>query len=130
MGDTTDFVEEINGVLYLRDFICVHTQEGVDRAKSILDDVYKRLACSAEDLLTAVVVDLNWTYDVDVTGLPNDQWSAVDARSYDFSSGSDDGGNYPLLLKARIECDRLEHGVARLWQLIADLHDEITAFKS
>jgi hypothetical protein len=61
----------------------------------------------AENFLTAVVQSLNWDFDAHITRIDNDQWSAVTAETYDGSSGY------------YVHCDRVEDGVAAVWNAFA-----------
>jgi len=61
-----------------------------------------------QNLLTMVVQSLNWDYSACITRILNDQWSRVDAESYDGS------------FSTSIDCDQVEDGVAATWKAFAD----------
>ncbi|MGH7792709.1 MAG: hypothetical protein ACREOB_10405 [Thermodesulfobacteriota bacterium] len=97
-------------------FMCDHG-EGKKNCEKILKNVYKRLDCDATNLLSRVVYSLNWDYGVTITGIPCDMWSAVEAESWWVKEGQKP-------IKVRIQCDEIEHGIARVWQIFADKFPE------
>lgn len=128
---TTDEVAKSLGIdlknpppkpVYETDFICVCKEEGQAEAHSIMSDVRTRLEMGSEELLpfkigtktsllSAVVISLNWDYDAYIVGIYNDQWSAVSAQTYDG------------LFRTHVQCDDVEDGIARTWQIFADRKD-------
>ena len=62
---------------------------------------------TADNFLTEVVYSLNWDFGAHITSSDNDQWSAVTVEKYDKT------------LRIRVECDRVEDGVAAAWKALA-----------
>jgi hypothetical protein len=97
--------------------VCVCSEEGRADAEALRTDVMERLSLGSEELearpvtadtfLTAVVQSLNWDFDAHITSIDNDQWSAVTAEKYDRSVGY------------YVHCDRVEDGVAAVWNAFA-----------
>lgn len=80
-----------------------HVREGVDLAISRLGKYTFR-----ENLVDRVVSELNWVYGARITGIDNDQWSAVSAETYPNDEESYTDGPF----KTYIQCDRVEDGFA------------------
>jgi len=86
-------------------------------AKALLAEVIERLSAGSESLiarevtkdglLTAIVTSLAWDYGANITGMYNDQWSAVTAEVHEGPS-------------VWVECYDLLAGAAMAWKLIAD----------
>lgn len=87
-------------------------------ANALLEEVRERLSkgsinlmsreVTIASLLTAIVQSLAWDYGASITGLHNDQWSAVTAATNDGK------------LSTWVECYDLLAGVALTWKLIAE----------
>jgi hypothetical protein len=104
--------------------VCIHSDEGKTRAEEIKAEVCRRLGREDEpvprdQLVTAVVVSLNWDFDAMITGIPNDMWSAVNTECHAYENKE-----YVLKFKTRIECDLIEDGIAATWKLYADKFPE------
>ena len=70
-----------------------------------LQEAYDFVQAGPEHFWTYAVQVLNWNYQIRITGLPNDQWSAIEAER---NWGPGPHG------KIRIQCDLLEDGLADL----------------
>lgn len=98
--------------------ICSCSGDGKTEGHSLLDEVKERLSRGSEELmprdvddgnlLTCVVQSLSMEYNAHITRIGCDQWSSVTAETYDGQ------------LAIRVECDRVEHGVAAIWKAFAD----------
>lgn len=95
----------------LRDFACCH-EEGEAECEALRSEVCAALGCEPDRLVTAVVQDLNWSFDVYVTGIPNDMWSAVKSERRRYPPN----GDGVLEATAYIECDLIEDGFALTWK--------------
>lgn len=110
------------------DFICICKQAGKAEADALMQEVYSRLSRGSEELqavtvgpenlLSSVVVSLNWDYGAHITGIGNDMWSGVYAETYN----KDDEGN--PVFSTFIQCDFVEHGIAATWKAFADKFPE------
>lgn len=89
-----------------RHFYCECKPEGKEHCEQMLQEVLAILKVDIDYLLTAVVTSLNWDFQAAITHMPTDMWSAVIAETHN--------GEDPF--RVRIECDRLEHGVAGAWK--------------
>jgi hypothetical protein len=87
---------------------CVCSPEGKAEADELMAEVLGLLQVDVDTLLTAVVVSLNWDFHAAIESIGNDQWSGVDAATYD--------GDF----RTYIECDRVEHGIAGTWKAFRD----------
>ena len=94
--------------------ICHCSDEGRAAADALVARVCERLGCEPDRLVSGVIYSLHWDYSTEVVGIPCDMWSAVNVESW-----SDD------VPKVRVwaECDSIEHGFARAWEVVADLHE-------
>lgn len=114
---------------------CNHGDEGEADCKGLREEVCEELGCEPDELVTAVVKHLNWsfTYDVTITGIPTDMWSAVmseckrymtteelDALPEDSSSADE----WVTLAEAYVQCDRIEDGFALTWRTWKDWFEE------
>lgn len=99
-----------------QDFICIHGKERHAPADAIRAEVKERLAAQTRgrvevtdvNFLSAIVSDLHWHWGVSITGIPHDQWSAIETETYDGK------------VKTWIQCDRVEDGIAATWKFYAD----------
>lgn len=99
------------------DFMCSCGLIGSAQCQRVLYAAKKQLRATDADLLTRVVYGLECSlgggYSGFITGMVADQWARVDAKVYrlDFS------GERVLHTEISVQCDRLEYGLARVWQL-------------
>lgn len=107
------------------DMICRCSPEGKEQAGRLRQEVMRRLnergsAETATDanLLTHVVVSLNWDYGAEITGIHNDMWSRVTAETWHPDHKE------KRWLRVSVECDDVEDGVAAIWKAFADRHRE------
>jgi hypothetical protein len=108
---------------HVRGFICRCGDENAS-ADALMAEVRARLAegsvhqipqpVTDTNFITRVVCSLEWDYGAYITGILNDQWSAVTAQ--------DRGG-----LSVLIECDDVEDGFAAVWKAFADRKPDIPA---
>lgn len=113
----------------VRDFMCSCGEERKKQCDDMLEEVKKELGASDGDLLTRIVISLNWDYNAGITQIANDQWSAITAESW-FEAGDDGGDDEEGIprrkrLHVYMQCDRLEHGLAAVWKAFADAHPDI-----
>lgn len=94
----------------LEDFACCHN-EGEAAMTALLAEVCEALECEPDRLVTAVVHELNMTYDVIVTAIPTDMWSAVRSEH-----GRYVDNEWVVDTEAYIQCDRVEDGFALTWK--------------
>jgi len=78
-----------------------------DERRATWDQVTQDVAdelCGGDvgELATAVVYGLI-RYSATITGIPADQWAAVESATWDNA------------FRTRIQCDRIEHGLAATW---------------
>lgn len=108
----------------LEGFACCHG-ENDSIMVALREEVCKALNCESDGLVSAVVYSLQWDYDVEITGIPCDMWSAVksehrrhvtdeeyDALPEDASSADE----WVTEVFAYIQCDRIEDGFALTWK--------------
>ena len=105
----------------LRDFACC-CDENAPVMVALREEVCADLECEPADLVTAVVKNLYWTYDVEVTGIPCDMWAAVKSEWRRWPKGEEadalpeDADDWVVEKVAWIECDRIEDGFALTWK--------------
>lgn len=98
--------------------VCTCKEEGRQHAANVMGEVLARLSEGSRELsarpvtmdnfVTAVVHSLNWDHNAHIARIDNDQWSAVTVDKDDHS------------LRLRVECDRVEDGIAAAWKALAD----------
>lgn len=93
------------------DMICIHSDEGIAQGKALMEDVYRRLECDDSTFLTQVVYSLNWDYGAWISAIHADMWAAVYVKT--------ETAMY------RAQCDNIEHGIAAIWQYLADNEKKI-----
>jgi hypothetical protein len=101
------------------DFMCVCSDESREIVAECLDRVYKDLDCGPHDVVSKVIYALNWSlgnqdkfiYGM-IEGIPCDQWCAVAStvKIYEDNEPKD-------LAHIYVQCDVVEHGIARTWEL-------------
>lgn len=94
---------------------CNHGEGGQADCEALRAEVCKALECEPDKLVTAVVYDLNWNYDVTITAIPCDMWSAVISEYQDGSEAT-----------CYAQCDRIEDGFALTWKTWKEWHDART----
>jgi len=114
-----------NGV---RDFMCICTDEARAQAEACYQRVLERAGCEESELISAVVYGLQWnlkTMTAEVDGVPCDMWAAVSVKCHgDYDENSEEGEDrYRYRYSIWVECDRIEHGFARAFEL-AEEEDE------
>jgi len=80
----------------------------MNETQAMLDDVKVLLEAHDGNLLSLVVDSLEQDFEARITEIAHDQWSMVAADRYDQS------------FSTRIECDRVEDGIAATWRAFAD----------
>ena len=93
-------------------------KERREQADALREEVLRRLGSESdrhlartvtmENFLTSVVQSLNDDHDAHITSIDTDQWSAVTVEKYDGT------------LRMRVECDRVEDGLAAAWKALSD----------
>lgn len=116
------------------DFMCIHSPEEEARCNDLMARAYSELRCKPEDFLTAVVFGFEDLPDVDgqscyarLTGMSADQWCAVGAEVV--IAGHPGYGDVPrkdaeVIANVYVQCDRVEHGLARLYELSVQAANE------
>jgi len=113
----------------VKDFMCRCRPERAEECDAIMADVLARLSegyetpATPENLLSRVVTSLNWDYDgASIEGIHTDQWSVVisEKRGYGDVESKDFDEQYPVEFRTHVQCDRVEDGIARTWQIYAD----------
>ncbi len=99
------------GVLELRldDFLCTCTDAERERSNAVLADVKDLLNAHDSNLLSVIVYDLD-NLGAYISGIHTDQWGVVRGATY----------AEPRII-FHVQCDKVEHGVARLWQMADEL---------
>jgi hypothetical protein len=97
-------------------FMCRCSPEGVAQADAVMAETVNRLTTDmckvdASNMLTAVVISLNWDYNASITTIANDQWSMVVATRYPHANDP-----YEVV----VMCDNVEDGIAAVWLGFAD----------
>lgn len=102
--------------LLLKDFMCVCTDEPRARAEKHFQEVCDALDCGPDTLLSRVVYNMTFNLSdqhyAAIRGIAGDMWCAVNATVY-----REQSGDYIEHAKISVQCDRVEHGIARVWQL-------------
>lgn len=107
----------------LRDFACSHGEPG--EMKTLREEVCAALECTRDQLVTAVIQDLYWRYNVQITGIPTDMWSAVKSEYHrhvteeEWEALPEDASTadeWVVVAKAYVECDLIEDGFALTWK--------------
>ena len=98
--------------------VCTCDEERRTRADDLRREVISRLShgskalvvrtVTMDNFLTGIIQSLNWDYDAHLLSIETDQWSAVTVEKYDGS------------LSLRVQCDRVEDGIAAAWKALAD----------
>lgn len=105
--------------LRLTDFMCVCTEDAKAQAEACMKRVLTELKTDPDRLLTDVVYGLEWGLDNECTGaikgIGCDQWCGV---SVGVSRAK--GREYVDHATIWVQCDLVEHGVARAWELASD----------
>lgn len=112
--------------------ICIHSEEGKQEADELMKEVIDRLNAEREpdklitmdNFLSAVVYSLQWYIPgdedsepcVSISGIYCDMWAAVCSEQF----GKLPDGEYGPIITARVECDKIEHGIAATWKAWAD----------
>lgn len=95
-----------------RDFMCSCTPEQLAQSEECLRRVTVELGAKPENLLSCIVRALQWGLGEDhfgeITGIYCDQWCAVHANVSTVGE---------VVIEVHVECDRVEHGLARVWEL-------------
>lgn len=86
------------------DFACSCGDEGKARCAKILAWAHKWLDATPENFLTKSIYELNWRWNASITGIPNDQWSAITTFKPKVGRAAE-WGTY-------IQCDSVEDGLA------------------
>lgn len=114
--------QEIEIPIYA-DFMCDCKPEGKATCQEVLEAVYRDLETSAETLFTDVVYaltmledDKEQEYSGTITGIYADMWSRIDVTI----RGRNSLGDYGDVAKIAVQCDKIEHGIARVWQFAND----------
>lgn len=105
-------------VLNLRDFMCVCSDEPRAKAEACLERVMKSLEAQPGDLLTKVVYTFQWALGDDyvavIDGIGCDMWCGV---SVTVSRMDELSRKYRDHAHIFVQCDRVEHGIARAYEL-------------
>lgn len=98
--------------------VCTCREQGQIAADALVREVMTRLSAESKthiaspvvtgNFLTRVVWSLNDDFNAHITSIDTDQWSAVTVQKYDGK------------LQVRVECDRVEDGIAAIWKWLAD----------
>lgn len=101
------------------DFMCRCSQESEVEAQECLDRVKALLEASDDDLLTKVVYGLHWGlpegYSAAIGGFMCDQWCGVTGSVFCYQDGKD-----VEVASVFVQCDRVEDGVARAYELCVE----------
>jgi len=113
MDDERDRIETIGP----RSFACSCGPEGKAFCEEVLAWAYEYLGSekyptTSANFLTKTVYHLNWHYMASITGIPNDQWSAVIVET---------GDKVKFPFKSYIQCDEIEHGLAFVLRALFNL---------
>ena len=84
-----------------RDFACRCGDDGKARCASVMEWALKWMNTTPEDFVTRSIYELSWRWNATITGIPNDQWSAIVTER----TGEKPWHTY-------IQCDRIEDGLA------------------
>ncbi len=139
MTDATTQSDATAPPLY-KDFMCVCQPEPLERCERVMSEVCADLEATPESITSAVIynsqhleeqdADGNWGpwCSLVITGIPSDMWARIDATVERYLDDaeltrrgldplSDDVEEYETIARIEVQCDRLEHGFARLYQL-------------
>lgn len=114
---------------------CNHGDEAEADCAGLRAEVCAELECEPDELVTAVVKHLYWAfkYDVMITGIPTDMWSAVTSKcqryvtseEYDaLPEDSSSADEWVTLAEAYVQCDRIEDGFALTWKTWKEWFEE------
>jgi hypothetical protein len=93
-------------------FICRCGAEKRRQAEELYVEVKRQIAEDRDIpetpdslFLTFIVIDLHWKHGAHISGIHNDQWTAITAETYDDQN--------PYTVYA--QCDNVEDGIAAVW---------------
>lgn len=102
----------------LDDFMCKCSPEGLAQCEEIYQWALSDLGCTAGDFINSLVYAMQWNLDDNeggtrygvINGFGCDMWCSANASIY---TRNGDGWDE---VKARVQCDKVEHGLARIWK--------------
>lgn len=102
----------------LDDFMCKCQPEGLTRCEEIYNWALTDLKCAPGDFMNALVYAMQWGLDNReganrygvVHGFGCDMWCSASASIFERE------GEGWKETKAYVQCDKVEHGLARIWQ--------------
>jgi len=99
----------------LTDFMCVCSDTERNKSEACYQRVLQALDATPENLLSKVVYDLQWGYQDDesyafITSIACDQWCGIRAKV-----------EGPKQADIYVQCDVVEHGIARVWEMAKGL---------
>lgn len=109
-----------------RDFMCVCSEDSKAQAEACYERVCEEFGCEPGDLLSSVVYALEWglpeNYRAHIAGIGCDQWCGVSVEV--FHAAADPKARYEEIGGAYVQCDVVEHGIARAWELAREVCTE------
>lgn len=102
------------------DFMCNCKPEGKKRCDEVVESVCQELQCEPANMLSAVVYDCVSFDNAEayIEGINADQWAMIRGSIYQAQEGFK---NYQKIATLEIQCDQLEAGVARFYQLCKEI---------
>lgn len=121
------------------DFMCICGDEPRKKSEDCLARVLEYLSTDKNKvdrgtLLTSVVYGLQWSLGEEFVGTINgigcDQWCGVSA---DVMKSNESTNKYEDYAHIYVQCDEVEHGIARVWELakeaVADARAQLSDWR-
>jgi len=122
------------GYITKRDFMCTCNEEASAKCDRVMEEVLKDLTtkhkeCTRSNLLSQVVYNLQWGlgeqgeahYVGSIDGIGCDMWCGISAG---VAVMDKEKGKYVEIGGMWVQCDEVEHGIARAWQLANEIVEE------
>ncbi len=108
------------------DFMCFCDEEGMEHCEKTYDEVMASLneerKTTDKTFLDHIVFAMNWDLEhgaASIEGIPTDQWSGISVEYHHYGKRIDNkDANEEKNQKFFVECDRVHHGLARVYQLV------------
>ncbi len=95
-------------------FACSCTEEGKNECDQLLEKVKSLLSADDSDLLTKVILALEFNYNANITSIASDMWSGIRSQTEDYDMAKR-ARIEPPIFSTYIQCDKLEYGIAATW---------------
>lgn len=115
-----------NFVHRLEDFMCICQKESKAECESCYNRVLEELGATPEDFLSQLVYSCSdleseqGRFYLHITGFASDQWAAISAEVSYLDKALGKWGQYRPHADIYVQCDVVEHGLARVWELAKD----------